>query len=44
MEERIDEFINGNKKLPRCVAVYDKLFAMIKEGEFSQETKLPSSG
>lgn len=42
MEERIDEFINGNKKLPRCVAVYDKLFAMIKEGEFSQETKLPS--
>lgn len=42
MEERIEEFIKGNKKLPRCVAVYDKLFAMIKEGEFSQETKLPS--
>lgn len=34
--------INGNKKLPKCVAVYDKLFLMIKEGKFSLETKLPS--
>lgn len=42
MEEIEGKFSGGNKKLPRCVAVYDKLFMMIKEGEFSQETQLPS--
>lgn len=42
MEAKIDKIVNGNKKLPRCVAVYDKLFEMIKEGEFSKLTQLPS--
>ena len=42
MEEKLDVFNSGNKKLPRCVAVYDKLFEMIKEGEFSRITQLPS--
>lgn len=42
MEERTGNFINGIKKVPRCVAVYDKLYNMIKEGEFSQEERLPS--
>ena len=36
------EYINGNKKIPRCVAVYDKLYEMIKEGEFSHEERLPT--
>lgn len=42
MEKNMEGFTNGNKKLPKCVAVYDKLFMMIKEGEFSQDTQLPS--
>lgn len=36
------EINNGNKKLPRCVAVYDKLYEKIKEGEFSMINQLPS--
>ncbi len=40
--EKKEQYINGNKKIPRCVAVYDKLYEMIKEGEFSHESRLPS--
>lgn len=32
----------GNKKVPRCVAIYNKLFDMIKEGEFSKIDRLPT--
>lgn len=42
MDEKADLIINGNKKIPRCVAIYDKLFQMIKEGEFEQEERLPT--
>ncbi len=42
MEEKNRQVVNGNKKIPRCVAIYDKLYEMIKEGEFSQEERLPS--
>ncbi len=42
MEEKIVQLTNGNKKIPRCVAVYDKLFEMIKDGEFEQDSRLPT--
>ena len=42
MEEKFGQLINGNKKIPRCVAVYDKLFEMIKNGEFEHEDRLPT--
>lgn len=40
--ENIKNWIEGNKKIPKCVAVYDKLFKMISDGEFQNEEKLPS--
>lgn len=40
--EEIREAIKGSKKLPKCVAVYDKLFKLIKDGEFDDEGKLPA--
>lgn len=42
MEEKFEQLINGNKKIPRCVAIYDKLFEMIKNGEFEEEDRLPT--
>lgn len=42
MEDRNEKLVNGSKKIPRCVSVYDKLFEMIKNEEFSEESKLPS--
>ena len=40
--EEIREAIKGSKKLPKCVAVYDKLFKLIKDGEFDEAGKLPT--
>lgn len=40
--DNIKNWIEGKKKIPKCVAVYDKLFKMINEGEFENEDKLPS--
>ncbi|STO31427.1 Trehalose operon transcriptional repressor [Fusobacterium necrogenes] len=40
--EEIREAIKGSKKLPKCVAVYDKLFKLIKDGEFEENGKLPT--
>lgn len=40
--EEIREAIKGSKKLPKCVAVYDKLFKLIKDGEFDDTGKLPT--
>lgn len=40
--EEIRQAIKGSKKLPKCVAVYDKLFKLIKDGEFDDEGKLPT--
>ncbi len=40
--EEIREAIKGSKKLPKCVAVYDKLFKLIKDGEFDDNNKLPT--
>lgn len=40
--EEIREAIKGCKKLPKCVAVYDKLFKLIKDGEFDEDSKLPT--
>lgn len=34
--------INYPKKTPRCIAVYNKLFEMIKSGKFSEENRLPA--
>lgn len=42
MESRSRQLINGNKKVPRCVAIYNKLFDMIKDGEFSEAERLPT--
>lgn len=42
MSEEVKRMISEKKKLPRCVAVYNLLFSMIKEGEFIQEEKLPT--
>lgn len=33
---------NYPKKTPRCIVVYNKLFELIKAGEFSENNKLPS--
>lgn len=41
MSEEIKEQIKETKKLPRCVSVYNRLFSMIAEGEFTEE-KLPT--
>ena len=32
MTEKLKQLVNGEKKIPRCVEVYDKLFEMIKDG------------
>lgn len=40
--EEIRSAIKGSKKLPKCVAVYDKLFKLIKDGEFDDAGKLPT--
>ena len=40
--EEIRQAIKGSKKLPKCVAVYDKLFKLIKDGEFDDNGKLPT--
>ena len=40
--ETIKNWIEGKKKIPKCVAVYDKLFKMINDGEFENEEKLHS--
>lgn len=40
--EEIRAAIKGSKKLPKCVAVYNKLFTLIKDGEFSDDNKLPT--
>lgn len=40
--KEIREAIKGSKRLPKCVAVYDKLFKLIKEGEFDEDNKLPT--
>lgn len=40
--EEIRAAIKGSKKLPKCVAVYDKLFKLIKDGEFDEDNKLPT--
>lgn len=40
--EEIREAIKGSKKLPKCVAVYDRLFKLIKDGEFDESGKLPT--
>lgn len=40
--EEIREAIKGSKKLPKCVSVYDKLFKLIKDGEFDDTGKLPT--
>lgn len=37
-----EQLVNGTKKIPRCVAVYNKLFEKIKEGEFVQGMALPT--
>lgn len=39
---KIEQLTNGTKKIPRCVAVYNKLFQMIKDGEFVQDSRLPT--
>lgn len=40
--EELKVWIEGKKKVPKCVAIYDKLFKMINEGHFDDEGKLPS--
>lgn len=40
--DEIRQAIKGSKKLPKCVAVYDKLFKLIKDGEFEETGKLPT--
>lgn len=40
--EDLKIWIEGQKKVPKCVAIYDKLFKMINEGHFDEEGKLPS--
>ncbi|WP_410207476.1 GntR family transcriptional regulator [Fusobacterium sp.] len=40
--EDLKLWIEGQKKVPKCVAIYDKLFKMINEGHFDEEGKLPS--
>lgn len=40
--EEIREAIKGSKKLPKCVSVYDRLFKLIKDGEFDENNKLPT--
>ena len=42
MTEKLKQLVNGEKKIPRCVEVYDKLFEMIKDGEFIQDSRLPT--
>lgn len=42
MENKSRQLVNGNKKVPRCVATYNKLFDMIKDGEFSEIDRLPT--
>lgn len=42
MTEKLKQLVNGEKKIPRCVEVYDKLFEMIKDGEFVQDSRLPT--
>ena len=42
MDNKLEQLINGKKKIPRCVAVYDKLFEMIQKGDFPKDTRLPS--
>lgn len=42
MENKSRQPVNGNKKVPRCVAIYNKLFDMIKDGEFSEIDRLPT--
>lgn len=40
--DEVRQAIKGTKKLPKCVAVYDKLFKLINDGEFDEDNKLPS--
>lgn len=40
--DKIEQLDENIKKIPRCVAVYNKLFKMIKDGEFLQESRLPT--
>lgn len=40
--EDIKKWIEGNKKTPKFVKVYDKLYKMICDGEFDADDKLPS--
>ncbi|MBR8700369.1 hypothetical protein IX317_000019 [Fusobacterium sp. DD29] len=40
--EDLKVWIEGKKKVPKCVAIYDKLFKMINDGHFDNEEKLPS--
>lgn len=40
--EEIREAIKGSKKLPKCVAVYNKLFKLINDGEFDEDNRLPT--
>lgn len=40
--EDLKTWMAGKKKVPKFVAVYDKLYKMISEGEFDGEDKLPS--
>lgn len=42
MTEKIKQLVNGEKKIPRCVEVYNKLFEMIKDGEFIKDSRLPT--
>ena len=42
MTDKIKQLIKGEKKIPRCVEVYDKLFEMLQDGEFVQDSKLPT--
>lgn len=42
MTEKLKQLVNGEKKIPRCVEVYNKLFEMIKDGEFVQDSRLPT--
>ena len=42
MMNKIEQLTNGMKKIPRCVSIYNKLFEMIKNGEFMEESRLPT--
>lgn len=40
--EEITKWMNGHKKVPKCVAVYDRLFKLINDGVFDMDGKLPT--